>query len=131
MGCYGMIRNLEQEKLEKRLVELEEKVKKYEEKEQQQLEQKLLEEQQNFFLEDYINTLDSEALKQKIRQNKLDGNNDVDVQCYREVKAIQEFWKDLKSGNENYKKNQNYVAKLTDRNTLDMRYEVYKILGKI
>lgn len=126
-----MIWDFEQERLEKRLAELEEKVKKYEEQEQQQLEQKLTEEQQNFFLEDYINTLDSEALKQKIRENKLDGNNDVDVQCYREVKAIQEFWTDLKSGNENYKKNQNYVAKLTDRNTLDMRYEVYKILGKI
>lgn len=126
-----MIWEFERENLEKRLAELEEKVKNYEEKEQQQLEQKMLEEQENFFLEDYINTLDSEAMKQKIRQNKLDGNNDVDVQCYREVKAIQEFWKDLKSGNENYKKNQNYVAKLTDRNTLDMRYEVYKILGKI
>ena len=126
-----MIWDFEQERLEKRLAELEEKVKKYEEQEHQELEQKMLEEQQNFFLEDYINTLDSEAMKRKIRENKLDGNNDVDVQCYREVKAIQEFWNDLKSGNENYKKNQNYVAKLTDRNTLDMRYEVYKILGKI
>lgn len=126
-----MIWEFEQERLEKRLAELEEKVKNYEEKEQQELEQKLTEEQQNFFLEDYIDTLDSENMKQKIRDNKLDGNNDVDVQCYREVKAIQDFWKDLKSGNENYKNNQNYVARLTNRTNLDMRYEVYKILGKI
>lgn len=126
-----MIWDFERENLEKRLVELEEKVKNYEEKEQLELEQKLTAEQQNFFLDDYIDTLDSENLKQKIRQNKLDGNNDVDVQCYREVKAIQDFWSDLKSGNDNYKKNQNYIARLTNRTNLDMRYEVYKVLGKI
>lgn len=126
-----MIWDFERENLEKRLVELEEKVKNYEEKEQLELEQKLTAEQQNFFLDDYIDTLDSENLKQKIRDNKLDGNNDVDVQCYREVKAIQDFWSDLKSGNDNYKKNQNYIARLTNRTNLDMRYEVYKVLGKI
>lgn len=126
-----MIWDFERENLEKRLVELEEKVKNYEEKEQQELEQKLTEEQQNFFLDDYVDTLDSEGLKQRIRENKLDSSNDIDQQCQREIKAIQEFWNDLKSGNDNYKNNQNYVARLTNRNNLDMRYEVYKVLGKI
>lgn len=126
-----MIRNLEKEKLEKRLAELEEKVKNYEEQEQQKLEQKLLEEQQNFFLDSYIERVDSEGVKQRIRDNSLDPSSDIDKQYLREIKAIQEFWRDLKAGDENYKKNMNYVAKLTGRNNLDMRYEVYSVLGKI
>lgn len=126
-----MIRNLEQERLEKRLAELEEKVKNYEEQEQQKLEEKLLEEQQNFFLDDYVKGVDSEGVKQRIRDNTLDPSSDIDKQYLREVKAIKEFWSDLKAGNDNYKKNMNYVAKLTGRNNLDMRYEVYSVLGKI
>ncbi|MEG0237258.1 hypothetical protein [Cetobacterium sp.] len=117
--------------MEKRLAELEEKLKNYEEQEQQKLEQKMQEEQQNFFLDDYVKGVDSEGVKQRIRDNSLDPNSDIDKQYLREVKAIQEFWKDLKAGNENYKKNMNYVAKLTGRNSLDMRYEVYSVLGKI
>lgn len=110
----------------KKVSELEGKVADYEQKEKALAEEK----EKNVFLDEYVANV-PDHVADKIKSNTLDTTHYIDIQYWREVKAINEFWKDLKSDNENYKKNQNYVGQLLGKNALEMRYEVYKILGKV
>lgn len=110
----------------KKIETLEGKVADYEEKEKAMAEEK----EKNVFLDEYVANV-PDYIGDRIKNNKLDATKEVDRAYLREIKAIKQFWADLKKGNQEYEKNQKYIGQLLGKNALEMRYEVYRVLGKV